>query len=312
VEVDVSIVIPTFNSVAFVKKAIDSAIASAMPFRYEIVIVDDKSDDVEALRRLIFPISNIVLVEKSAKGTASESRNLGLQRARGAVVFFLDSDDMFLPDHISRRVSLHQSSEAGIIFGDYLVQLCGGMSSGKVPPYAGEDMRAYVFEKRGDVRSSTISIAKAQFKGTLFDPVLAKHQDWGFAIRAFDDQERIVFDTHRSVILNEVINAKRMSGQFNIAASTYFIEAYVDEGEHMMAFVGSHLPLAISTKDKAAVLFLRQVILSARRRATQRMWARVLVLLFATLFPGTSISAEMLGFFQSMKRTLTRQQAERT
>jgi glycosyltransferase involved in cell wall biosynthesis len=311
-EVDVSIIIPTFNSSAFVTKAIDSAIASATPFSYEIVIVDDKSDDLDDLRRLISSVGNVVLVEKSAKGTASESRNIGLQRACGAVVFFLDSDDMFLVDHISNRVGLHKSSAAGIVFGDYLVQSCDQISAGRVPRYSGEDMRAYLFEKCGDVRSSTISIARSQFRGTLFDPLQAKHQDWGFAIRAFDGNETVAFDERRTVILSEVANAHRMSCRLNIAASAYFVEAYVKEGQHMMAFSASHLLLAIRTKDKAAVLFLRELMFSARRRATQGKWIRFLALVLATVLPGTAFSAGMLEFHQLIKRTLAQWQAEHT
>ncbi|WP_051296499.1 glycosyltransferase [Anaeroarcus burkinensis] len=96
----VSVVIPTYNSAAFLKKAVKSVLQQTF-INFEILIIDNCStDDTDAvidsftdLRIKCFKIQN--------EGVIAASRNLGIQKAKGEWIAFLDADDFWYPDKLS-------------------------------------------------------------------------------------------------------------------------------------------------------------------------------------------------------------------
>ena len=94
----VSAVIPTYQRRELALRAVRSALAQRYePF--EVIVVDDGSADgtVEALRGLD---PRLVVVACEHAGL-SATRNAGVDRARGSIVAFLDSDDRWLPHHLT-------------------------------------------------------------------------------------------------------------------------------------------------------------------------------------------------------------------
>lgn len=93
----VSVIIPVWNRASRVTKAIRSVQAQNFT-NWEIVAVDDGSTDgsLEVLQELAAADARIVVVQ-SEHGGVSVARNLGIERARGRYVAFLDSDNTWLP-----------------------------------------------------------------------------------------------------------------------------------------------------------------------------------------------------------------------
>ena len=89
----VSIIIPTFNGSAYLRRCIDS-IARQTYKNIEVVLIDDGSspDEHQFIQNLISHYSNIVLLvqKNSGQGVA---RNNGLKIAKGEWILFVDSDD---------------------------------------------------------------------------------------------------------------------------------------------------------------------------------------------------------------------------
>jgi glycosyltransferase involved in cell wall biosynthesis len=94
----VSVIIPTYNRKDLVIEAIESVFAQT--YRdYEIVLVDDGStDDTEQAVRSSF--KDRVRYLSKANGGVSSARNLGIQRAQGSLIAFLDSDDVWEPSFL--------------------------------------------------------------------------------------------------------------------------------------------------------------------------------------------------------------------
>jgi len=88
----VSVVIPTFNRVATLGRAIDSVLAQSRPAD-EIIVVDDGSDDETA--ELLQQYTGL-LVLKQANAGVSAARNLGIRHATSDWIALLDSDDQWL------------------------------------------------------------------------------------------------------------------------------------------------------------------------------------------------------------------------
>lgn len=111
----VSVLIDTYNHERFIGDAIQSVLAQDYPAsQREIVVVDDGSTDStpEILRGLE---SKVRVVRKPNGGQAS-AFNLGLAQCTGEIVCFLDGDDWWAPNKVTRVVQvLSEESEVGII-----------------------------------------------------------------------------------------------------------------------------------------------------------------------------------------------------
>jgi glycosyltransferase involved in cell wall biosynthesis len=71
---------------------------------FELIIVDDSTDETrDWLRTLTDPRIKIILPEQ--RRGVSAARNLGLAAARAPIVAFLDSDDSYLPQRLSRALA---------------------------------------------------------------------------------------------------------------------------------------------------------------------------------------------------------------
>lgn len=227
-----TVVIPTFNSTNYILDTIQSISLATTIKDYEVILVDDCSDDIKTLIDLVKPIKHITLVQKESKTNAADSRNIGYLKANSRFVFFLDSDDHYLPRSIDKRIEFHTKNHAGMVFGNFIANSGNSMKESQLLPYSSEDIREYILFKGADIRSSVISIDKKYFKGTLFDENSYKHQDWIFGIRCWKNDEKILFDNHYLTQIN-LNREDRMSRSFNLSASEYFCKEYLQQTKYI-------------------------------------------------------------------------------
>ena len=95
-----SIVIPTYNQANFLKKALNSILAQSYK-NYEIIIVDNYSKDNTAKIVSNFKNKKIRYFKKKNFGVIAKSRNLGIKKAKGKWIAFLDSDDSWFPQRLN-------------------------------------------------------------------------------------------------------------------------------------------------------------------------------------------------------------------
>lgn len=105
----VSVIIPTFNRATQMHVSVESVIAQThRPI--ELIVIDDGSSDETpaAMARLEAAVLAAgitpVFLRKDNGGCAS-ARNLGLQRASGEWIAFLDDDDRWLPDKLAKQLA---------------------------------------------------------------------------------------------------------------------------------------------------------------------------------------------------------------
>ena len=99
----VSVVTPAYNVAWCVARAIDSVLAQDYGQRELIVVNDGSTDDTGRLLRGYG--AAITVIDQANRGM-SAARNAGIRAARGAYVAFLDADDRWLPEKLSRQVEL--------------------------------------------------------------------------------------------------------------------------------------------------------------------------------------------------------------
>lgn len=102
--VRVTIVIPHYNGRRFLRETVQ-AVESQTFQDWEIIIVDDGSDEEHRLGSSSFTNPRIRVVNQRREGAAAATQR-GIDDARGAYVAFLDQDDLWLPSKLERGVSM--------------------------------------------------------------------------------------------------------------------------------------------------------------------------------------------------------------
>ena len=112
---DVAVVIPTFNRINVLRRAIDSVLNQSV-WCAEIIVVDDGSDDGTGryLNTLTANDSPVRCVAQEHAGPAA-ARNLGARKATSNVLIFLDSDDELEPCAIESFGRAFSSSNVAVV-----------------------------------------------------------------------------------------------------------------------------------------------------------------------------------------------------
>jgi glycosyltransferase involved in cell wall biosynthesis len=107
---DVSVVIPVYNSRSTIIECIESVVAEccANPIEWELILVDDGSrdDSVEIMTGYISssPHGNRIKLIRQSNGGPAKARNTGLRAAEGRFIALNDSDDRWLPGRIATQM----------------------------------------------------------------------------------------------------------------------------------------------------------------------------------------------------------------
>jgi glycosyltransferase involved in cell wall biosynthesis len=114
----VSAVIPAYNRKAYLRRALDSALAQTVPVD-EVIVVDDGSSDGTAEAVEAWYGSRVRVVRQANTGV-SGARLRGIQEAQGEWIAFLDSDDEWMHGRNAEllAVAARVPSDVAWIFGD--------------------------------------------------------------------------------------------------------------------------------------------------------------------------------------------------
>lgn len=116
----VSIITPTFNSATFIEETIKS-VQSQTYTDWEMIIVDDGSTDTTA--RIIESLSktdNRIQFYKLEKNSGpAVARNMGIDKAKGEFMTFIDADDVWFPNFIKKSIDIIKQSNIPFVFSSY-------------------------------------------------------------------------------------------------------------------------------------------------------------------------------------------------
>ena len=100
----VSVIIPTYNRLELLKRSVESVIAQTYE-NWELIVVDDCSDDgtKEYIEGLKDP--RVSCYQNESNMGPAASRNIGAAKAKGSLLAFQDSDDVWMPDKLEKTVA---------------------------------------------------------------------------------------------------------------------------------------------------------------------------------------------------------------
>jgi hypothetical protein len=167
----ISVIIPCYNSASIIKQTLDS-IMNQTYNNFEIILVDDCSDDSKELNKIIenYPIKKSIRNKTNLKQT--KTKNIGVKEAIGEFLFFCDSDVNLLPIAFEKFIQkLHENSDAGWCYSNFV--------------WGNYRMKYFEFnlkELYNTNFSSNMSLIRHKlFPG--FDEDLIKLEDWELFIR---------------------------------------------------------------------------------------------------------------------------------
>ncbi|NLF03256.1 MAG: glycosyltransferase family 2 protein, partial [Anaerolineales bacterium] len=134
----VSVIIPTYNRLAYLQEAIDSVLAQTYT-DYEIIVVDDGSTDGmgDALRALYRDhLGGRLRYRWQENAGRSAARNAGVTLSQGKYLAFLDDDDTYLPHKLARQVHLlEERSDVDLVAGGFEQVDASGKGLALVSPW---------------------------------------------------------------------------------------------------------------------------------------------------------------------------------
>ena len=95
----ISVILPVYNA----EKTLDKCLSSILKqtyCNYELIIINDGSNDssLDIINKYILKTNKIILINNDQNIGVSRSRNLGIQKAEGEYITFIDCDDYYEPN----------------------------------------------------------------------------------------------------------------------------------------------------------------------------------------------------------------------
>lgn len=213
---EVSVIIPTHNRRAMVTEAIESVLAQR-DADFELIVLDDGSTDgtFEHLALL-----GGITIERTARRGPAAARNRGVALASAPLIAFLDSDDLWEPEKLSRQLRFMCAHPQCEISQSGEIWIRNGR---RVNPGLRHQKRA------GDIflnslQTCLVSPSAVILKTELFRALGGFDEDL-LAAEDYDLWLRILFD-HEVGLLDEPLVTRRAGHRDQLSATTPAIDRY--------------------------------------------------------------------------------------
>ena len=114
-DLPVSVIIPSYNSMATIERCLRSVSDQSFGGAYEILLLDSSDDGTDAFVAREFP--EVKLHHFPARTLPGIARNEGIRRARGEILAFTDSDCVVDPRWLERILARHAAEDCAAVGG---------------------------------------------------------------------------------------------------------------------------------------------------------------------------------------------------
>jgi glycosyltransferase involved in cell wall biosynthesis len=114
-DVMVSIIIPVYNSENYLTECIESVLNQTYS-NFELILINDGSIDSSGeICNYYKSVDNRVIVIHQENKGISETRNIGLEIAKGEFILFVDNDDLISPDLLHDNIELLNQTDLDVV-----------------------------------------------------------------------------------------------------------------------------------------------------------------------------------------------------
>ena len=199
-KIDVSVIIPVYNSQSHILRCIDSVIKQDFSGDLEVVVIDDCSTDnsLEIIRSLAVKDARIKVIEHSINRKISLARKTGLKNAVGKYIWFVDSDDWIEPGSIQKLFDYSENSQCDVLL----------FNVNRVYPDSNKKVKYYPLPKKASSKWDLIpffrgalwrkfiksTVISSSFKA--FDKSYMTGEDYLCSLEVLVNAQKVILDGH--------------------------------------------------------------------------------------------------------------------
>ncbi|WP_415902812.1 glycosyltransferase family 2 protein [Neptuniibacter sp. QD29_5] len=177
----VSIITPVYNSSDFILDSIKSVVNQTVE-DWELILVDDCSSDSTAqiIKNYALTDSRVKFFQLEKNSGAAVARNFAINEARGRYIAFLDSDDLWHEEKLSKQLSFMQDNQVAFTYSSYqqIDEEGNSLSEISVPSKVG-----YKQLLKTNVIGCLTVIYDTEMIGKHEMPLIRKRQDFGLWLK---------------------------------------------------------------------------------------------------------------------------------
>tara|TARA_Y100000385_G_scaffold235748_1_gene249641 strand:+ start:3464 stop:4339 length:876 start_codon:yes stop_codon:yes gene_type:complete len=206
----ISIIIPVFNREKLIVRTLES-VQNQTYTNWECVIVDDGSSDntLNVIASFIDRDKRFQIISHHHVGNANILRNIGINKAKGKYIAMLDSDDEFMPNHLSRRLSKIEEWGCDGIVGSCLLNDGKQLTEKKVVKLNLDNILNELLSGKGVAPTPSHFYKTKCFKKLQWDENLLRHQDYDLIFR-FQQLFYLKSDPKPTIIVNYDNHSSKM------------------------------------------------------------------------------------------------------
>lgn len=260
----VSVIIPCYNSSAYIESTLNSLKEqTGSGFDLDVICVDDNSDDYEKLKDSVDKYTDdfysLKLFRNKTNSGGGYSRNVGIDSASGDFVCFLDSDDTWMPNKIEYQIAMYINGSilTSAVYKGFSID--SSVILPKVAKLDSEPVSNALFVDNKLIQTSTFFMSLDIAKAVKFNPSLPRHQDYDFLLRAESLGYSIIQTSDPLSFWRVEDNS---SGRFlkKKASPEFFIDWYKDYSRYMtseaqLSYVAKNIFSACMITKKFSLFF---------------------------------------------------------
>lgn len=183
----VSVIIPTYNRLDFLGRALGSLVEQTFK-EFEVILVNDCGDPLEALLQPFAEQLDLTYIRHGKNHDRAAARNTGIRVARGTYIAYLDDDDAYRPDHLEVLVKGIRDAGCCVAYSEaqWVEEIktpngyqAVGATLCKDPSFNRDRMMVCNYIPI----LSLIHDRSCMDEVGMFDESLGTHEDWDFFIR---------------------------------------------------------------------------------------------------------------------------------
>lgn len=178
----VSIITPVYNSEKFIKQCIDSVLSQNYT-DWELILSDDCSTDssVEIIHEYLRRDKRIKLIQSVTNNGAGIARNQAIKQAAGRYIAFLDCDDFWHEQKLSKQLEYIRKNNLELVFSQYYVV----EGDSNLPNFKICSPKTVTYKRMlcNDYIGFLTLLYDTKRIGKILMPEIRRRQDWAYKLK---------------------------------------------------------------------------------------------------------------------------------
>ena len=216
----ISIIMPVYNAECYLNQAISSCLNQSYQ-NIELILIDDGSVDksIEIINNIINKDNRVKLFFTPTNQGPATARNIGLEKAQGDYITFLDSDDFIANDKLEKQLNFMLQNHLLMTHGNYT--FCD-LKGNKIKSVTTSKKIDYLTLLQGNqFKIMTVLVKRESIKLLRFPNI--KHEDYAFFLDCLKEVKQSILYSHQASSFVRIGKVSVSSNKFKSAIWTFNI-----------------------------------------------------------------------------------------